>query len=260
VDRPTSQQLGNLPGSILVIDDDVIMREVLSMLLEESGQEVLTAESGDGALALLSTLAAEQFPGVMLVDLKMPGLSHGALAVRLRVACPPALLIAMSGSGPSTSERAAFDEFLLKPFAVADVYAAIARARQPSTALPKAEQPPRAKAALQADAVIDQAIYSKLAAVMGPAELPQLYNMFLDDAPTRIDRMRTAAAAGDEAAFVREAHTLKGGCGMLGATELLGLAARAEADGLASSLLLDDFKPAMERVRSILVQHANLRT
>ena len=240
---------------MLVIDDDVIMREVLSMLLEAAGKQVLAAESGDAALALLSTLPTEQLPDVILVDLKMPGLSKSALAMRLRVACPPALLIAMSGSQPAASERNAFDEFLLKPFTVADVDAAISRARHPSTPLSHKERSPRAKLATQANAVIDQKIYAKLAAVMGPAELPKIYNMFLDDAPVRIDRMRSAAAVGDEATFVREAHTLKGGCGMLGATELQTLAARTEAGGLASTLLLDDFKPAIERVRSILEKH-----
>jgi CheY-like chemotaxis protein len=247
---------------VLVIDDDAVMRDVLSALLEDAGHKVLTAESGDAALTLLSTLSAERLPDVQLVDMKMPGLSHAALAVKLRVASPSAVLVAMSGSRPSEEARAAFDEFLLKPFAVTEVHAAVARARSqtPAAVSPKKRQPPQTNTAAPPDEVIDRTIYSKLSAVMGLAELPKLYNMFLDDALTRVDRMRSAAADRDEAALVREAHTLKGGCGMLGATELQALAARTEAGGLASSLLLDQFQPAIKRVRSILEQHANVRT
>lgn len=264
MDSSTEKPPENFTGRVLVIDDDVVMREVLSLLLGEAGYDVTTAESGDGALALLSTLAAEQLPSVLLVDLTMPGLSRGTLAVRLRGACPPpAVLVAMSGSEPLGKEIAAFDEFLLKPFTVADMNAAVERARMRVTGVRVSgtarakTQTPRGSAGQVSSEVLDETIYAKLVSVMGAAALPQLYNLFLDDAPMRIDRMRSAAASGDEGTFVREAHTLKGGCGMLGATELQALAQRTETGGLASGSLLDDFGPAIERVRSILDKHAD---
>lgn len=57
---------------ILVVDDDMGMRQVLSMMLRRLGHETIEAETGDEAIALLIGT-----PGIDLVtlDLVMPGLS-----------------------------------------------------------------------------------------------------------------------------------------------------------------------------------------
>ena len=68
-----------------------------------------------------------------------------------------------------------------------------------------------------------------------------------------------ARAAGDGAAYVREAHAIKGGCGMVGATELHSLADGMEASGIAPDGIsspgmdpLDGFLAATARLRRIL--------
>ena len=63
----------NRTDQVMVIDDDAIMLELLPLLLGAEGHTVRTADSGDAALALLSHLAPDQLPNVVLVDLKMPG-------------------------------------------------------------------------------------------------------------------------------------------------------------------------------------------
>jgi CheY-like chemotaxis protein len=242
------------------------MRELLILLLGAEGHSVLTADSGEDALALLAALPPGEQPSILLADLTMPGLSHGALGKRLRRACPPqALLLAMSASHPGKAEAAVFDAFLAKPFSVEDYNAAVDQVRNPAVALQAgsatedaASEPPTP----QDDAVpaLNEAIYSKLSNVMGTTQLPQLYNMFLDDAPVRIARMSSAAKMRDEAAFIREAHAIKGGCGMLGATELHALAGRMEAGGLKCSLLLNDLGDAVKRLRRILEERIPMRT
>ena len=57
-------------GKILVVDDELIMRESLHSWLEEDGMEVHTAESGEEGLEM----AKKENFDVMLVDLKMPGM------------------------------------------------------------------------------------------------------------------------------------------------------------------------------------------
>ena len=59
--------------------------------------------------------------------------------------------------------------------------------------------------------------------------------MCVNDARKRIAGMRALAADHDAAKFMREAHAIKGGCGMLGATELHRMAARLEANGPVSA-------------------------
>ena len=58
-------------GTVLVVDDDAEIREVLIQLLEEEGYTVLGAENGLQALAQLR----ERHPNLMLLDLMMPVMS-----------------------------------------------------------------------------------------------------------------------------------------------------------------------------------------
>src|SRR5471032_1043462 len=57
------------PASVLVVDDDPAVREVLSAILREEGYGVSQCSSADAALAHLSGLS--QLP-VVLSDMKMP--------------------------------------------------------------------------------------------------------------------------------------------------------------------------------------------
>jgi len=85
---------------ILVVDDDGDIRMALEMLLQYEGYEVWTARSGKEALARLDAEGEEgRRPGVILTDLKMPGIDGLELlgAVRERSDPPPVVLI--SGHG-----------------------------------------------------------------------------------------------------------------------------------------------------------------
>jgi CheY-like chemotaxis protein len=57
-------------GSVLVVDDDPALREVLSSLLEEDGWRVATAADGIAALEVLK----HERPSALVLDLMMPGL------------------------------------------------------------------------------------------------------------------------------------------------------------------------------------------
>jgi CheY-like chemotaxis protein/HPt (histidine-containing phosphotransfer) domain-containing protein len=99
-------------------------RAVLEVLLAGAGYAVESAESGDAALALLSQ--GREAPALILADIQMPGLAGAELAGELRRACGPAtLLLAMSGSDPARESIACFDGFLLKPFTMQQVAAAL---------------------------------------------------------------------------------------------------------------------------------------
>src|SRR5262249_56381759 len=73
-------------GSILVVDDDDMIRRLIRTVLEADDYEVVEARDGDMALKL----ANEAHPAVVLLDLLMPGidgvevcrrLDHGAVRV-----------------------------------------------------------------------------------------------------------------------------------------------------------------------------------
>ncbi len=69
------------PGQyILVVDDDDDFREALSEVLTEAGYPVQQAETGEVALAK----AADEAPGIVLLDLKMPVLDGWGVMERMR--------------------------------------------------------------------------------------------------------------------------------------------------------------------------------
>ncbi len=69
------------PGQyILVVDDDDDFRDALSEVLTEAGYPVQKAENGAVALAKV----AEEAPGIVLLDLKMPVLDGWGVMERMR--------------------------------------------------------------------------------------------------------------------------------------------------------------------------------
>jgi len=103
------------PVRVLVVDDDEMSRELLSVLLDGQGYAVETAESGQAALERLRSPAG--LPEVILSDMQMPGVSGPELASRIRAAIDGrSVLLAMSGSQPAQDAVSQFDGFLLKPF------------------------------------------------------------------------------------------------------------------------------------------------
>lgn len=241
------------PVEVLLIDDDEMSREVLTLLLSAQGYAVQAVDSGNAALDhLLRTQG--KLPQAILTDLQMPGITGTELAQRLRAACGASgavqlRLLAMSGSQPDEATRCSFDGFLLKPFTMQAFVGALAsRPTGPAKTEVEDSAPPVAS--------LDEDIYGKLASSMSREQLHQLYSLCLSDIEGRIARMQTAASGGDDASYRREAHAIKGGCGMVGALEIHALAGAMETKGLDAAnhvASLDEMLLLCERLRVILV-------
>ena len=233
-----------MPLQVLVVDDDALSREVLAFLLEHAGYGVEAVDSGDAALLHLQT--SRPLPDVILTDMQMPGTTGRELAQRLRTLSGSATrLVAMSASVPEDGSHSEFDGFLQKPFTVEKLAAAIE-----GNQLNQATKGNDSKVT-----VLDKAIYRKLVASMRPSQLEQFYTLCLADAEARIAKMRLAASTHDDAVYRREAHAIKGSCGMVGAIELQTLATSMEKHGLSDVHVasLDEFIVACERLRGMLV-------
>src|SRR6185437_3682594 len=104
--------------------------------------------------------------------------------------------------------------------------------------------------------VLDEAIYRQLARTMPAPQLHEMYSMCLNDARARIADMRALARAHDAAQFMRQAHAIKGSCGMLGASELHRIAATLEDAGPdpngSSVNSLDELSGACDRLERML--------
>ncbi len=108
------------PGQyILVVDDDDDFREALSEVLTDAGYPVQMAENGEVAL----TKVAEEAPGIVLLDLKMPVLERHRAAVdvvrRSARVDGPVVTVDLVGSGIESSNKfIAYDLFPQAAYAV----------------------------------------------------------------------------------------------------------------------------------------------
>ena len=235
-----------MPVRVLIVDDDELSREVLTLLAEGAGYEVESADSGGEALAMVQH--ENWIPEVVLTDIQMPGISGDELARQLRDICgQKTRVLAMSGSELEAEMGGVFDGFLLKPFTMETLAGAIAGLAQGEDG------------ALDHKSILNEEVYGKFAASMRPSQVNQLYSLCLKDTETRIERMRQAASRGDDATYRKEAHAIKGGCGMVGAVELQRLATSMEERGLRDDdvATLDEFMVSRERLRRILVAREN---
>ncbi len=82
-------------GVVLVVEDDVLVREFVEQSLRHEGFEVSTAESGEEALVILSE--GRCVPGLLLTDLVMKGINGRELFEQARALLPQLKVIYMSG-------------------------------------------------------------------------------------------------------------------------------------------------------------------
>jgi len=83
-------------NSVLLVDDDPSIRDLLSIRLEEAGFEVKQAEDGIDGLAKLR----DELPKVIISDLQMPRMSGLEFISVVRRRFPSMAVIALSGSIP----------------------------------------------------------------------------------------------------------------------------------------------------------------
>lgn len=246
-DRLSLYSAGMVDGEgLLLVEDDAATREVLLLLLEAEGWRVTGAESGEAAMMLLE---AGQRPAVVLCDLHLPGICGEPLAARLRKFLAPAeaTLLAMTATQTSTAADG-YDAVLVKPFAAAAVEAMREQVAGAGDACGTAGTEPAG------DPIVDLETLEQLRRGMGEAGMRGLYAFALADAGDRMDRMDHAIAVGDAAAYVREAHALKGSCGMIGARAMARLAGDAESGELHAGSIqkVSELRVATEAVRLML--------
>lgn len=104
-------------GSVLVVDDEPMIRRLVEQVLSEQGWTVRTA--GDGATAL-AELAREPVQ-VILLDRSMPGTPGPALLGRLRELAPVAKVAYFTGQEVAPEELGTVDAVIQKPIRMVEL-------------------------------------------------------------------------------------------------------------------------------------------
>lgn len=105
---------------ILVVDDEVLFRIVLTDSLEHAGFTVVEAENGEEALRR----TASDCPDLILLDLNMPRIDGRGVIRSLKSATVAPRIIVMTGTsdnGVPKEDLGGLSGFLLKPFSSADL-------------------------------------------------------------------------------------------------------------------------------------------
>jgi CheY-like chemotaxis protein len=206
--EPRSQRT---PATILLIDDDLVSREVMATVLTMSGYTVHTAQNGAESIELLAGGACT--PSVILMDAQMPGLQGTQLIAELR-ARSGARIFVVSASNPAAEVSAVADGLLLKPFTVETFRELIDEHAAPASALPSP-----VVAALGEMPVVDPESLANLRAMMPESDVRQIYAALIADLESRKGALEEAIDLDDIAAIRLIGHAIKGGCGMAGAKQ-----------------------------------------
>ncbi len=115
--------------SILVVDDDPAIRQIVSEVLMEEGFAVTTAADGLQAIRR----SADQPPALVILDMTLPLMNGYEVAAALRAAhgrALPILTITADGGAAAKAQRVGAFAYLRKPFDLDDLVAAVQRCLQ----------------------------------------------------------------------------------------------------------------------------------
>jgi two-component system phosphate regulon response regulator PhoB len=125
-----------MPATVLIVEDEPAILELIAVNLEHAGFETLRARSGEDAGRLLSDI----LPDVVLLDWMLPGQSGVALARRLRSDARtrelPMIFLTARAEEPDkvAGLEAGADDYITKPFSTKELVArirAVLRRRKP---------------------------------------------------------------------------------------------------------------------------------
>ncbi len=149
---PPARSMNTVPSpthavTVLVVDDDPGVRELLGDYLADNGYRVLHAENGPSARALLE----EQAPHVVVLDVGLPGEDGLSLARFIREQYDIGILM-VSGAGETVDRivglEVGADDYVGKPFDLRELRArlksVLRRYQRDTSAPPAAVQPPPA--------------------------------------------------------------------------------------------------------------------
>lgn len=100
--------------TILIADDDAVIRHVTETVLRRHNYEVITASDGDTALRLFKE--APETIQLVISDLSMPGLRGPDLISAVRKLSPNVAALLMSGTSPVAASEDL--PIILKPFSM----------------------------------------------------------------------------------------------------------------------------------------------
>lgn len=199
------------PLQILVVEDNPVNQQILLLMLEKLGYKSEAVENGLEALNALKRQAYD----LIFMDIQMPimdGLTATQNIRQLSYRHP--WIIGLSANASIDSRESALsagmDDYLTKPLRVKVLIAALRRV-------------PQILISASGQHTLDLATLDTLEDSIGKQDLSKLIIVYLEHSSQAIARMKEAFKNRDLVALEAENHSLKGGSGTFGATQLFEL-------------------------------------
>ncbi|WP_299495533.1 phosphate regulon transcriptional regulator PhoB [uncultured Shewanella sp.] len=164
-----------MTARILIVEDELAIRDMLTFVLEQHGFNTIAAEDYDSALAKLS----EPYPDLVLLDWMFPGGSGIQLAKRLRqdefTRQIPIIMLTARGEEEDKVRglEVGADDFITKPFSPKELVARIKAVMRRSA--PTCLEDTIDVQGLQLDPVSHRVTVGEVAIEMGPTEFKLLH-------------------------------------------------------------------------------------
>lgn len=114
--------------TVLVVDDEMMIRSLIERILSRDGYSVLLAEDGNRALDTLRTEKVD----IVVSDMKMPGMDGFKLLQAIKREFPRIDVIMMTAYGDTYTVKDALllgaDEYVSKPFKTCEISLVVERA------------------------------------------------------------------------------------------------------------------------------------
>ncbi len=220
----------NLAGRrILLVDDNEFNRQVASELVQLTGAEVTTAEDGEQALAACERGRFD----LVLMDIQMP-VMDGYTAARILRGRQPFLPILALTAHAMVEERerviaAGMNDILTKPILPHLLYAAITHWLPDAAAAKEnrnggaAKRPPASPAIAPVAGTVLDVSAGMVTANGDAAFFARMLRLFESSPAGNLDALAASIEAAEIDAARRQAHSLKGMAGSIGAAGLQGV-------------------------------------
>lgn len=217
---------------LLLVEDNAVNQELALEILQDAGLRVDVANNGAEAVEKVMQV---DYDGV-LMDCQMPVMDGFEATRKIREDARFADLpiLAMTANAMAGDKEkcilSGMNDHIPKPIDVAELFLTMARWIKPKNAVAPTGEPRYDKTPQSALEIQGVDVKGALGRVVGNEKLlRKLLGRFLHTQGDTIGRIRTALFDGDAQTAIREAHTLKGLAGNIGATLLFEYTAKLES-------------------------------
>lgn len=197
-----------LTGTVLVVDDNQINRDVAAGVLRRLGLAVVTAQNGQDAIDLI----AQRSFDLVLMDMQMPRLDGLAATRLLRSGGCTTPIVGVTANAFASDRdaciAAGMNEHLAKPVTADRLRDVLGRYL--------AQTNPAVEVVPTADIVPDRAYQATLREALGAEDFDALLQQFAASTGDMLGAAEAAVAHGDNLALDQVLHTLKGAAQTMG--------------------------------------------